>query len=283
MTSVPRLTDRGNPIKQVNIPPLDDAVSRVVQPASSPELNTYSVGDAIDFLKRITGRGVKGIATSPPYNKAFNGRGKKPGSNWKNSALMSDNYSHFEDNLPEDEYVEWQRSMLVAALDCVGHDGVVLYNIGRKIKNLREDRRGKIVEGFPVRQTIIWNRGSSHNQGGKRPTILPPIYELIYVIAGKNWRLPEKHVSAMRFWGDVWRIVPETRTPHPAPFPLKLAIRMAKMVDGLIADPFAGGGTIGIAAIDLGLPYLLNDISPEYQKMFYDRKSQYKPSAERDF
>ena len=244
---------------------------------NSPELNTYSVGDAIDFLKRITGLGVKGVATSPPYNKAFNGRGKKPGSNWKNSALMSDNYSHFEDNLPEDEYVEWQRSMLIAALECVGDDGVILYNIGRRIKNLHEDRRGKIVEGFPVRQTIIWNRGSSHNQGGKRPTILPPIYELIYVIAGKNWRLPEKYVSEMRFWGDVWRIVPETRTPHPAPFPLKLAIRMTKLVDGLIADPFAGSGTIGIAASDLELPYLLNDISPEYQTMFFERKLQHKP------
>lgn len=239
------------------------------------QLDTYSVGDAIDFLKKITGLGVKEIATSPPYNKAFNGRDKKPGSNWKNSALMADNYSHFKDNLPEDEYIEWQKSMLSAALECVGDDGVILYNIGRKIKNLHEDRRGRILDGFSVRQTIIWNRGSSHNQGGKHPTILPPIYELIYVIAGKNWRFPEKHVSEMRFWGDVWRIVPETRTPHPAPFPLELATRMAKMVDGIIADPFAGSGTVAIAAIDLGLPYLMNDISPEYQAMFYERKEKH--------
>lgn len=66
-------------------------------------INTYSVGDAVDFLKQIKGMGVRGITTFPPYNKAFNGRGKKPGSNWKNSELMSDNYSHFEDNLPEIE------------------------------------------------------------------------------------------------------------------------------------------------------------------------------------
>ncbi|MCY4162170.1 MAG: hypothetical protein OXC92_01720 [Flavobacteriaceae bacterium] len=63
-------------------------------------LNTYSVDDAIDFLKRLKGLEVKGIATSLPYNKAFSGRGKKPGSNWKNSKLMADNYAHFEDNLP---------------------------------------------------------------------------------------------------------------------------------------------------------------------------------------
>ncbi len=239
------------------------------------ELNTYSVSDAIDFLKRLKGLGVKGIATSPPYNKAFNGRGKKPGSNWKNSKLMADNYSHFEDNLPEDQYVAWQRTMLHAALECIGDDGVILYNIGRKIKNLREDRRERIVEGFPIRQTIIWNRGSSHNQGGKRPSILPPIYELIYLIAGKNWRLPEKYLQEMRYWGDVWRITPESKNPHPAPFPLIIATRMAKLVNGLIADPFAGSGTIGMAAIDLGLPYLLNDISQDYQTMFYQRKNKY--------
>lgn len=236
------------------------------------EFNSYTVDDAISFLNRIKHKGVAGIATSPPYNKAFNGRGKKPGSNWKNSKLMADNYSHFDDNLPEEQYVEWQRSVLKASLDCVGDNGVVLYNIGRKIKNLVEDRRERIVEGFPVRQVVIWNRGSTHNHGGKRPSMLPPIYELIYILAGRDWRLPERHLSEFRFWGDVWRITPELKNPHPAPFPLELATRMAMLVDGPIADPFAGSGTVGIAAMGLNLPFMLNDISPQYQEMFYARK-----------
>lgn len=239
-------------------------------PASS-----YSIGDAIESVKKLKTVGVAGIVTSPPYNKSFRGRGKKPGSNWKNSKLMADNYSHFDDNLPEDEYIKWQRKFLTAAVDCVGDDGVVIYNIGRRIKNLHEDRREAILNGFPVRQTVIWNRGSSLNQGGKRPTILPPIYELIYIIAGKNWRLPKRYVAEMRFWGDVWHITPEMRNPHPAPFPLELAIRMAKLVDGPIADPFAGSGTIGIAASEVGLPFYLNDLSPEYKQMFQARKNKH--------
>ncbi|MCY4288325.1 MAG: site-specific DNA-methyltransferase [Aestuariivita sp.] len=226
-------------------------------------------------MNKLRGKGVKGVATSPPYNKAFNGRGKKPGSNWKNSKLMADNYSHFEDNLPEKDYIQWQRQMLSAAVECVGKEGVVLYNIGRKIKNLSEDRRQEIVDGFTVRQLVIWNRGSSHNQGGKRPSILPPIYELIYIIAGENWRLPEKYLSEFRKWGDVWRVNPEMNNPHPAPFPLEIAARMAKLADGLIVDPFAGSGTIGIAAQEIGLPFILNDLSPEYQKMFYERQTEH--------
>lgn len=241
----------------------------------SIRFNSYLIEDAEEFLRQIKHKNIAGIATSPPYNKAFNGRGKKPGSNWKNSKLMADNYAHFDDNLPEDQYVEWQRSVLRACVDCVGENGVVLYNIGRKIKDLHEDRRERIVEGFPVRQVVIWNRGSTHNHGGKRPSMLPPIYELIYVIAGREWRLPERHLSEFRYWGDVWRITPETKNPHPAPFPLELATRMAMLVDGPIADPFAGSGTIGIAAMELGLPYLLNDISPEYRTMFNERRREY--------
>ena len=51
----------------------------------SVRFNSYSVNDAIEFLARIKPKGIAGIVTSPPYNKAFNGHGKKPGSNWKNS------------------------------------------------------------------------------------------------------------------------------------------------------------------------------------------------------
>ena len=63
---------------------------------------------------------------------------------------MTDHYSHFEDNLPEDQYISWQREMLLAAMECRGDDGVILYNIGRKIKNLQEDPRERIIEGFPI-------------------------------------------------------------------------------------------------------------------------------------
>ncbi len=235
--------------------------------------SAYSIGDAILFLKKLKNKGIKGVATSPPYNKAFMARGKSgTGSNWNASKLMRDNYTHYEDNLPESEYIEWQRRFIAASIDCVGDEGVVIYNIGRKIKNLCEDRREEIIRGFPVRQTIIWNRGSSNNQGGKRPTILPPTYELIYIIAGDKWRLPIKYLSDLRKWGDVWRIPPECGNPHPAPFPIALADRMVKLIDGPVADPFAGSGTMGIAAMKIGVPYRLNDLSAEYRDMFNLRK-----------
>ena len=59
--------------------------------------------------------------------------------------------------------------------------------------------------------------------------------------------------------------------PQPAPFPLKLVIRMAKLNDGPLADPFAGSGTMGLVAISINVPFYLNDLSPEYRNIYYCR------------
>ena len=237
-----------------------------------PSPGTYSVEDAERYLSMFPDGFFSGIATSPPYNKKFNKRTLRPNaSNWQSSEIMGHGYDSYSDNMPEDEYIEWQRRFLSEAVRTTGEDGVVMYNIGRRIHDLKEDRRSAIVEGFYVRQTIIWNRGSTNNQGGSRPTIFPPIYELVYVIAGPKWKLPEKHVAEMRHWGDVWHIPFEIGTEHPAPFPLALAVRMAKTCGDRICDPFAGSGTLGVAGELLGCEWRLNDISEKYKEMFEKR------------
>ena len=232
----------------------------------------YDVGDATEYLRRFPDGYLTGIATSPPYNKHFNKRTlRSNASNWQSSKIMGEGYDSHTDNMPEDDYIEWQRNFISEAVRVVGDDGVVLYNIGRRIQNLKEDKRESIFDGVDIRQTIIWNRGSTNNQGGSHPTIFPPIYELIYVIAGRNWKLPDRHVAEMRHWGDVWRIPFETKNEHPAPFPVALAERMVMTCGDKVCDPFAGSGTIGITAIRCGVEYYLNDISETYKKMFEKR------------
>ena len=107
----------------------------------------------------------------------------------------------YADARPAQEYIDWQREFLQLALELVGDSGVICYNIGRLHRALSEDRREDIVQGFPVRQTIIWNRGSTNNQGGTDPAYLPPIYELIYLIAGAKWKLPQRYLSEFRTLG----------------------------------------------------------------------------------
>ena len=243
-----------------------DAIFRAVPP------NSYRTLDVIAALDELQNGNVwiSGVVTSPPYSKRFRGRGGRS-SNWAASRLMESDYDGYADNMDEQAYIIWQRRFLSAATALVGDTGVVMYNIGRRLHQLTEDRRAAILEGFPVRQTVMWDRGSTNNMGGKRPSILPPIYEQIHIIAGAQWRLPTRYLAESRSWGDVWRVPFQHRNPHPAPFPPALAERMVKLVDGPVCDPFAGSGTVGIAAQALGYDYYLSDVNPAYATLYCDR------------
>ena len=60
--------------------------------------------------------------------------------------------------MPYDQYVEWQRECLRAMYRLLTDNGAIFYNHKWQIQaGLLQDRR-EIVEGFPVRQIIIWRR-----------------------------------------------------------------------------------------------------------------------------
>ena len=138
-------------------------------------------------------------------------------------------------------------------------------------RNLRVDMQHDILKGFPLRQTLIWNRGSSAIV--YQNSICPPTYATVNLIAGRRWKLRGDAYKASRRWGAVWHIPPETgANPHPAPFPVALAERMVIAGNGgAVADPYAGSGTTGIAAHRLGVPFYLGDLATAYEQQFYDR------------
>ena len=95
-------------------------------------------------------------------------------------------------------------------------EGAIFYNHKWRVqKGLLQDRTD-IVDGFPVRQIIIWQRsgGFNHNPGYFLPT-----YEVVYLIAKPGFRLAPKAGGV----GDVWRIRQDRGNPHPASFPVDLA------------------------------------------------------------
>ena len=234
-------------------------------------IEEYSIGDALDYLRGFPRGLVRGVVTSPPYNKGLTGRDKE-GSNWK--ASLYDGYSDYTDDMPYKDYVAWQRAIIKESIRIVGDAGLVAYNHKYKIKDLQEDRLEDIVGGFPVRQTIIWSRSGDLNQGGVEPTILPPTYEVIFLIAGRNWVVPKGIRDEARKWGAVWYISQVSDKDHPATFPEELAIRCIKLCGGAVVDPFAGSGTVGLAAKKLGVAAFLNDISADYKKVYQERCQQ---------
>lgn len=243
------------------------------------EYNKIIQGDCLDVMKKLPDKSIDLIVTSPPYNlKNSTGNGMKDGrgGKWKNAALVK-GYSDHNDNMPHDEYVEWQRACLTEMLRLLPEDGAIFYNHKWRVQNgLLQDRQD-IVKGFPVRQIIIWKRkgGINFNQGYFLPT-----YEVIYLIAKKKFKLAPKANAH----GDVWEFKQETKNPHPAPFPLALINRIISSTNAqIILDPFIGSGTTAIAALENGRNYLGIELSQEYVEMAKQRIKNYKNQLQIEF
>jgi DNA modification methylase len=69
---------------------------------------------------------------------------------------------------------------------------------------------------------------------------------------------------------NLWRLNPSYDRRHPAPFPLQLAERVVSYYSfktDVVLDPFAGTGTTGAAAAQLGRRFVLLEQSPEYVEL----------------
>jgi len=240
--------------------------------------NKIICGDSIDEMKKMPSESIDLVVTSPPYNlKNSSGNGMKDGrgGKWANASLIN-GYSHYNDNMPHDEYAEWQRNCLNEMLRLIKEDGAIFYNHKWRVqRGLIQDRQD-IVKDFPVRQIIIWRRKGGINFN---PGYFLPTYEVIYLIAKPKFRLAKKANAH----GDVWEFKQEMKNNHPAPFPVQLIDRIITSTNAeIILDPFMGSGTTAITALGNNRDFIGIDLSPDYCKMAKERIKKNKIVSELD-
>jgi modification methylase len=227
-------------------------------------------------MKQMPDKCLDLVITSPPYNlKNSTGNGMKDGrgGKWKNAALVN-GYSNHNDNMPHEEYVQWQRNCLSEMFRLIKNDGAIFYNHKWRVQaGLLQDRQD-IVSGFPVRQIIIWRRKGGINFN---PGYFLPTYEVIYLIAKPKFKLAPKANA----YGDIWEFTQEMNNIHPAPFPVALIYRIiSSTLAQLVLDPFSGSGTTAVAATLLGRNYIGIELSLEYCKLSEQRLGKNKTKPE---
>ena len=234
-------------------------------------MNQIICGDVLTELRKMDDESVDVVITSPPYNlKNSTGNGMKDGrgGKWSNAKLM-EGYDNHEDSLSREDYINWMQEVLTECFRVVKSDGAIFFNHKFRVQGgLMEGH--PFLEGFNVRQMIIWARsgGFNFNAGYFLPT-----YEVIYLMPktarGQNSFKLKKGGNKL---GDVWRIHQDTKNPHPAPFPVELVDNILSSCDGsVVLDPFGGSGTVGVSAVKHGWNYILIDNSPDYCQMAEDR------------
>lgn len=230
-------------------------------------INKIICGDCLEIMKQMPDKCIDLVVTSPPYNlKNSTGNGMKDGrgGKWSNASLIN-GYSHYNDNMPHDEYVRWQKECLTEMLRLVKDDGAIFYNHKWRVQGgLLQDRQD-IVGDFPVRQIIIWRRKGGINFN---PGYFLPTYEVVYLIAKPKFKLAPKANA----YGDVWEFTQEMNNEHPAPFPVALIDRIISSTTAqIILDPFSGSGTTAVVAMGLNRNFIGIEISPDYCKISENR------------
>ncbi|WP_208108670.1 DNA-methyltransferase [Cognatilysobacter terrigena] len=257
--------------------------------------NTIGLGDCVELMAGMPAESVDLVFTSPPY---FNARPQ---------------YSEYDEY---QSYLLFMKSVIRAA-ERVLREGrffvmntspVLLRRASRNESSKRIavpfDLHGLFIEcGFEFVDDIIWVKpeGAGWATGRGRRFAADrnplqykavPVTEYVLVYRKKSQRLidwhirnhPDRDLVAASKIGDgyektnVWRIQPNTRSPHPAPFPMELAekvIRYYSFKGDVVLDPFAGSGTSGAAAVKLDRRFVLFDNNEKYATWIRDSAQQW--------
>jgi len=221
-------------------------------------------GDALEVLTRLNG-GYDSVFTSPPYNLSEPTRKKKPtGTSY---SALGDGYRTYGDNMPHAEYVAWQKQLTGLMWDALPDHGVMFYNH----KQINRDGVALLplelaADHCVLRQIVTWDRGSGHINCHWYYT---PRTEWVLVYAKPGFRLNQMGVF------DLWKVPFDTRSEHPAPFPIGLPVRALTTTDvAVVLDPFMGSGTTLRAAKDLGRQAIGIELDERYCEIAAKRMGQ---------
>ena len=235
-------------------------------------------GDTLLKLKELLDNSVDMGVTSPPYNKQENKKG------W---LVANVKYDSSSDKKNETVYQQEQIDVLNELYRIIKPGDSFFYN--HKIRW----ERGVLLHPISwlsktkwnLRQEIIWDREIAANIRGWR---FWQVEERIYWLQKpKNNKdlIGEELKSKHALLTSIWKIRPEQKINHPAPFPIELPTRCIYSImndkKGIIIDPYAGSGTTLVSAKLLGHDYIGIEISKEYIKIAEERLKNYKQEKDK--
>lgn len=246
-------------------------------------------GDCIKEMTKLSSDGIKVqlTVTSPPY---FNAR----------------DYSHWESY---DDYLLWLQSVFSLVYDitedgrmcCVNVSPVIEPRLKRSMESTRYPIPFDLTYtmckmGWKFIDDIIWEKpeGSVPNRNGKfsyhrKPVAYKPNVVTEYILVFQKpmkglidkilKNTPDGILSDSLVHDDyertnIWKINPEIKSKHPAPFPISLPMKLIQyysFVNDIILDPFMGSGTTCLAAKKLNRNYIGIEKNKDYYEMSKNR------------
>ena len=208
------------------------------------------------------------IATSPPYN-------------------LGVEYDEHDDSQSGQDYYDFLQGAFEECYRVLVPGGrlaiVVGLGAGVPCDDKPQIAKNAAVEaGFELRDKFVWDKGSSESSSAwgswRSPSNPRQIYQHEEILVfykdqperkDRSGKTLPKH-EFLEFIKSVWRVKPESSSPHPAAFPVEIPRRLLKLYSfpgDVILDPFVGSGTTCLVARDLDRRFIGIDRSPKYVAM----------------
>ena len=231
------------------------------------ELNKIYNEDCLITLSKMEDNSVDLIVTSPPYNKNHWLRNK---DRHAGSFIREIKYESYMDDLPQEEYIAWQKQVITECQRVLKPHGSLFYN---HIDILSDHLtiHPSFVYDFPIKQIIVWDR---MNTPKIEKSYFFPLTEWVFWIKKDAKAVPYFNRDNAQFKKCIWTIHRSMEKDHPAPFPDKLVenIVLSCSKEGdVIYDPFMGSGTTYKIGRKHNRNVIGSEISEEYTK-FGERK-----------
>jgi len=230
------------------------------------------LGDCLERMKEIPDGSVDLTVTSPPYNMNLRIRNGKYCSRQIVKEL-STKYKSFDDNLPMDEYFNFNKKVLT---ECLRVSDLVFYNVQLLTGN--KPALFKLMGEFhnKIKEFIVWDKVNAQPAIGKN--VLNSQFEVLLVLQNSK---PEsrafdtgqfKRGTISNLW-DIKRGKKYSKD-HGASFPLDLVDKIISNFSApqsTVLDPFLGVGTTGVAAKNLNRNFIGIEMDQEYFNIAKDR------------
>jgi site-specific DNA-methyltransferase (adenine-specific) len=226
-------------------------------------------------MKKIDDKSVQLCLTSPPYSRGQRIDGL---NNIYSSADTS-----YDDNLTDDEYINWMTDVFKEYERILKDRGVVAFNFSytKYSPSLPYFLINSIFKNtnFLIADTVAWEKSSAIPISG-HPNRLTRKCEFVYIFVKKdhlndfeaNKEIKSVSRTGQRFFKIYYNILKAKNNDgktegHGATFSsdfAKFFIDLYSFPDSIVLDNFMGTGTVAVSAIDLGRNWIGIDLSRNY-------------------
>ena len=243
------------------------------------EINKIYNESCLDTMSRLEDNSIDLVITSPPY---YNAR----------------SYVEYKD---VGDYMNQMKTIFSSIHNKIKESRMVVVNISPVLVP-RENRNTQSYRiplpfyfvpmmediGYEFLEDIIWEKpsGAVPNRNGgffqhRKPLAYKPniVTEYVLVFKKKSDKLIDRFLKNEPVEGEyektnIWRIQPETKVKHLAPYPKKLVENIVKYYsykNEVVYDPFMGSGTTAVVCERLDRNFIGSEIHKEYVDLAYSR------------